>query len=81
MASGGPVVLLLSPCFVRAYVFQCFGGIVRSELTFSNDLGPADALALRLCSEIALPVVNTQHQHLKHEPLNPIDLLSFVIKP
>ena len=39
------------------------------------------ALALRLCSEIALPVVNTQHQHLTHEHLNPTDLQFLLIKP
>ena len=39
------------------------------------------ALAVRLCSEIALPVVNTQHQHLKHEHLNPTDLQFLIIKP
>ena len=32
--------------------FLMFWAIGRSELTFSNVLGPSDALALRLCSEI-----------------------------
>ena len=45
--------MLGSPRMIRAYVFQCFWAIGRSELTFSNVLGPSDALALRLCSEIA----------------------------
>ena len=28
---------------IRAYVFQCLGGIGRSELMFSYVLGPSDA--------------------------------------
>ena len=32
--------------------FDCFWAIGRSELTFSEDSGPSDALARRLCCEI-----------------------------
>ena len=38
------------------------------------------ALAVRPCSEIVLPLVNTQHQHLKHEPLNLTGLHVFALK-
>ena len=38
---------------VCAYVFHSFGAIWRSELTFSYVLGPSNALAARLCCQIA----------------------------
>ena len=67
MASGGPWDSFLapwddpgghraaagSPWAIWTYVFQCLGCTCSYEPTFSNVLGPSDALALRLCSEIA----------------------------
>ena len=76
MASGGPWDSFLapwddpgghraaagSPWAIWTYVFQCLGCTCSYELTFSNVLGPSDALALRLCSEIV-------HGQVRNHPL------------
>ena len=49
MAMGGAG----QPTSDLSYVFHYFWAIGRSELTFSDDLGLSDALARRLCCQIA----------------------------
>ena len=69
--------LLIKPvCFLMVLKSQRASDIEK-HMHFRN---AKIALALRLCSEIALPVVNTQHQHLTHERITPTGLPCFCYK-